>query len=76
MNKNNETNYNSSKIFNLSDIEHSTIGMSSNINEVIRAILNSLFFIYFFFLQEDFIHAKAQKAYKRIKTKKTAFLCA
>ena len=36
------------------------VRVSSNVNEVIRAVLNSLFFIY-----EKFLHAqKAQKALK------------
>ena len=38
---------------------------SSNINKVIRAILNL-----FFFLQEDFTHTKAQKAQKAPKLQK------
>ena len=46
--------------------------VSSNVNEVIRTILN----LFIFFLYKKISHAqKAQKAYKRIKTKKTAFLC-
>ena len=50
---------------------------SSNVNEVIRKILN--FFIIFFiisFFPEKILHAQqAQKAYKRTKIKKVAFLC-
>ena len=48
---------------------------SSAVNEGIRAILN--LFIFFFFFYKKISHAeKAQNAYKRTKTKKTAFLCA
>ena len=47
--------------------------LSSNVNEVIRTILN-FFFIFFF---EKILHAqKAQNAYKRTTTNKAAFLCA
>ena len=43
--------------------------ISSNVNEVIRIILN-------FFFYEKILHAQqAQKAYKRTKIKKAAFLC-
>ena len=46
--------------------------ISSNINEVIRAILNPFFFFY-----KKISHTqKAQNAFKRIKTKKEAFFCA
>ena len=49
-----------------------TIGDSSNINEVIRAILNLFVFFY-----KKILHTqKPQNAYKRIQAKKTAFLCA
>ena len=51
---------------------------SSNVNEVIRAVLD--FFIYLFiylFFYKKILHVqKAQNAYKRTKTKKAAFLCA
>ena len=41
---------------------------SSNVNEVIRTILNSFFY-------EKILHAqKAQNAYKQTKIKKTAFV--
>ena len=40
--------------------------ISSNINEVIRAVLNSLFFI-FFFLQKDFARTKSTKKHKNLK---------
>ena len=46
--------------------------LSSNANEVIRAVLNSLFF-----LQKDFTHThtqiKAQNAHKETKIKRAAF---
>ena len=41
--------------------------MSSNVNEVIRAVLNSLL-LFFFFLQKDFPRTKSTKAPKGIKT--------
>ena len=44
--------------------------LSSNINEVIRAILN-LFIIIIIFLQEDFRHTKSTKSTKRPKTTKS-----
>ena len=40
--------------------------ISSNINEVIRAILN----LFFFFLQEDFTHTKSTKRIQANKNKK------
>ena len=40
--------------------------ISSNINEVIRAVLNSLFF-FFFFLQKDFARTKSTKKHKNLK---------
>ena len=40
--------------------------ISSNINEVIRAVLNSLFF----FLQKDFARTKSTKSIKSIKSTK------
>ena len=44
---------------------------SSNVNEVIRAMLS------FYFIYEKILHAqKAQNAYKRTKRKNAAFLCA
>ena len=45
---------------------------SSNVNEVIRAILNFLISFYKKILSDW----KAQNAYKQTKTKKAAFLCA
>ena len=38
---------------------------SSNINEVIKAVLNS--FIYLFFLRKDFAHTKSTKGTKSTK---------
>ena len=38
--------------------------ISSNVIEVIRAVLNSLLFIYFFFLQKDFARTKSTKSTK------------
>ena len=46
------------------------VHVSSNINEVIRAILN----LFIFFYKKISHIQKAQNVYKRIKTKKTAFL--
>ena len=45
------------------------VHVSSNVKEVIRAILN-----FFFFFYEKILHAQlAQKAYKQTKIKKAAF---
>ena len=41
--------------------------MSSNVNEVIRAVLNSLFF---FFLQKDFARSKSTKSIKALKAQR------
>ena len=48
---------------------------SSNVNEVIRAILNFLFFFFiFFFFYKRILHAQqAQNAHKGTKIKKAAF---
>ena len=49
---------------------------SSNVNEVIRAVLD-FFYLFIYFFYKKILHAqKAQNAYKRTKTKKAAFLCA
>ena len=45
---------------------------SSNVNEVIRAIVNFLIFFTRKFLSDQ----RAQNGYKQSKTKKAAFLCA
>ena len=48
---------------------------SSNVNEVIRAVLD-FFYLFIYFFYKKILHAqKAQNAYKRTKTK-AAFLCA
>ena len=47
--------------------------VTSNVNEVIRAVLN--FFNFFFFHKRFHTHKKHKNAYKRTKTKKAAFLC-
>ena len=47
-------------------------GISSVVNEGIRAILN--LFIFFFYKKIPH-EQKAQNAYKQTKTKKAAFLC-
>ena len=45
---------------------------SSNVNEVIRAVLNSLYFYYcFFFLQKDFTRTKSTKSTKTQPSKST-----
>ena len=46
---------------------------SSNVNEVIRAVLNSLFFYYcfFFFLRKDFARTKSTKSTKTQPSKST-----
>ena len=46
---------------------------SSNVNEVIRAVLNSLYFYYycFFFLQKDFTRTKSTKSTKMQPSKST-----
>ena len=44
--------------------------ISSKINEVIRAVLNSLLFFFFFFLQKDFARTKSTKSTKSIKSTK------
>ena len=41
--------------------------ISSNVNEVIRAVLNSLFFYFLFFLQKDFARTKSTKKHKNLK---------
>ena len=43
---------------------------SSNINEVIRAVLN-FFFFFFFFLRKDFPRTKIEKEQKAQKAQKT-----
>ena len=51
---------------------------SSNVNEVVRAVLNSLFHLFiYFFLRKDFTRTKQHKnAHKRTKIKKAECLCA
>ena len=44
---------------------------SSNVNEVIRAVLNSLFFYYCFFLRKDFARTKSTKSTKTQPSKST-----
>ena len=46
---------------------------SSNVNEVIRAVLT---FLFIFFTKRFHTHKKHKNAYKQTKAKKTAFLCA
>ena len=47
--------------------------LSSNINEVIRTVLNFLFYLFFFFLRKDFVPTiKHQKAPKRSKNHQKA----
>ena len=46
------------------------------VNEGIRAILNLFVYYYYCFYKKISHEQKAQNAYKRTKTKKTAFLCA
>ena len=48
------------------------VQVSSNINEIIRVILN----LFIFFLQEDFTHTKSTKSIQANEKKKTAFLWA
>ena len=58
-------------------VSQSTFHLSSNINEVIRAI--SSLFIYFFYKKISHTKKSTKKqknAHKRAKTKKAAFLCA
>ena len=50
------------------------MNISSNVNEVSRAVLNLFIFIFILLFNEKISHAqKAQNAHKQTKTKKTAF---
>ena len=46
-------------------------GQSSNVNKVIREVLNSLYFYYCFFLRKDFARTKSTKSTKTQPSKTT-----